>query len=121
MKDLLTRRNILIGAGGAVVAAGAIYEARQLLRKHYKPTQYDDLLALLDDRDAGAQVGHAVLAEIGDFDPALAAADLRARLKTATLASAIADDVSAGRLLEARGWLLPETLALLCAVAAKTA
>jgi hypothetical protein len=121
MKNHFTRRNILIGAGGAVAAMGALYEARSLLRVHYKPTPYDDLLALLDDRAAGVQVGNAVLVEIGAFDPGLAAADLRARLKDTTLAGAIVDDMAAGRLLEANGWVLPETLALLCAVAAQVA
>ena len=69
MKDLFTRRNVLIGAGGAVVVAGAVFEGRHLLRKHYKPTPYDDLLALLDDRDAAARTGKAVLAEIARSIP----------------------------------------------------
>ncbi|MBU6299584.1 MAG: hypothetical protein KGJ79_13075 [Alphaproteobacteria bacterium] len=121
MKDLLTRRNILIGAGGAVVAAGATFEAGRLLRKRYAPSPYDDLLARLDDRDGDVQIGEAVLADIDDFDAKAAAVELRARLQRNTLAQAVSRDAVEGRLLEARGWVVPETLGLLCALAAKAA
>jgi hypothetical protein len=117
MKELFTRRNILIGAGGAAVAAGAGYEVSRLLRKHYAPSPYDDLLALLDEREAAARIGSAV--ELGDYDVKTAAAYLRVRLKDSTLSAAMAQDAADGRLVEAHGWVLPETLGLLCALAAK--
>jgi hypothetical protein len=121
MKELLTRRNILIGAGGVVVLAAAAFEGRRLLRKRYAPSPYDDLLALLDDRDADAQIGEAVLADIDDFDPKLAAEELRDGIAKRPLAQVAIEDVGEGRLLEANGWVMPETLALLCALAAKAA
>jgi hypothetical protein len=121
MKELLTRRNIVIGAGGAVVLAAAAFEGRRLLRKRYAPSPYDDLLALLDDRDADAQIGEAVLADIDDFDPKLAAEELRDGIAKRPLAQVAVEDVGEGRLLEANGWVMPETLALLCALAAKAA
>jgi hypothetical protein len=121
MKELLTRRNILIGAGGTVVLAAAAFEGARLLRKHHAPTSYDDLLARLDDRDADAQIGEAVLANVKDFNAKTVAADVRARLEHDTLAQVASRDAVEGRLLEANGWVMPETLGLLCALAAKAA
>jgi len=121
MKELLTRRIILIGAGGVVVLAVGGYEGRRLLRKRYAPSPYDVLLALLDDRDADAQIGEAVLADIDDFDPKLAADELRERIGKRPLAQVMIEDIGEGRVQEAGGWVMPETLALLCALAAKAA
>ena len=121
MKDLFTRRNIVVGAGGAVVLAVAAFEGSRLLRKHHAPTAYDDLLSRLDNRDADAQIGEAVLANIDHFDAKTVAADARARLQSKTLAQVASEDAREGRLLEAGGWVVPETLGLLCALAAKAA
>ena len=119
MKDLLTRRNILIATGGVVVVAGGAFEASRLLG--HAPTPYDDLLAQLEDRDGAAAIGKTVLADADQFDPASAAATLRNRLSHATLAQIAGEDAAAGRLIEARGWVLPQAVALLCALAAKAA
>lgn len=121
MKDLLTRRNILIGTGGAIVLVGGAFEANRLLRNRHAPTPFDDLLNRLEDRDGGVEIGKSVLAEAEEFDTKTAAASLRARLGPTTLAKAAAEDAAANRLLEASGWVLPETVALLCALAAKAA
>lgn len=117
----LSRRNILIGAGGVAVVAGVGIEGRRLLRKRYAPSPFDDLLMHLDNRDADAQIGEAVLSGQGNFDAAAVAADLRQRLKTGGLAEAAVKDAAGRRLIEARGWVLPESEALLCALAAKAA
>ncbi len=119
MKDLLTRRNILIGAGGAVVVAGGVFEASRLLRKRYAPSAYDDLLKHLEDRDQAIAIGEAVLAETGAFDTKAVADKLRARLAHGSWEQVTGEDAAAGRILEAHGWVLPESLALLCALAAK--
>ena len=121
MKELLTRRNILIGAGGTVVLAAAAFEGRRLLRKRYASSPYDDLLALLDNRDADAQIGEAVLAGIDDFDLKKMSASVRARIGRRPLAQLMIEDAGKGRVLESGGWVIPETLALLCALAAKAA
>ena len=121
MKELLTRRNILIGAGGTVVLASAAFEGRRLLRKRYASSPYDDLLALLDDRDADAQIGEAVLADIDDFNPKTVSESVRVRIGRRPLAQVMIEDAGKGRLLESGGWVIPETLALLCALAAKAA
>ena len=121
MNNLFTRRSVVVGAGGAVVLAAAGFEGTRLLRKHHAPTAFDDLLSRLDDRDGAAQIGEAVLANTDDFDANAVAANLRARLKRDTLAQAVSGDAVEGRLLEARGWVIPEDLGLLCALAAKAA
>ncbi len=121
MKDLLTRRNILIGAGGAVVLAGGAFEASRLMSNRHAPTPFDDLLNRLEDRDGGIEIGKSVLAQAEEFHAKAVAASLRARLGQATLAQAAAADAAANRLIEAGGWVLPETVALLCALAAKAA
>jgi hypothetical protein len=121
MKNLFTRRGVLIGAGGVVAVAAVAFEGSRLLRKHYAPSPYDDLLALLDDRDADAQIGEAVLADIKDFDPKEVSAELRQRIGKHPLAQIMIEDAKEGRLLEVNGWIMPKTLALLCALAAKAA
>ncbi|MDE2181801.1 MAG: hypothetical protein KGJ78_02140 [Alphaproteobacteria bacterium] len=121
MKDVFTRRNILIGAGGVAAVAGAVVGGRYVFRKRYAPSPYDDLLAKLNDRDAAAQLGESVLADSDDFDAKAVADDVRARLQNKTLVQATAVDAGEGRVMEAGGWILPETLALLCALAAKAA
>lgn len=121
MNNLITRRNALIGAGVAVAVVGGGYEATRLFSKRHAPSPYDDLLAKIGDRDAGAQIGEAVLADFREFDAKTTAAGLRAKLSKNDLATVVQQDAAAGRLLEAKGWVLPETLGLLCALAAKTA
>jgi hypothetical protein len=116
-----TRRQALIG--GAVTAgvlAGGV-GARFLFRKRFAPTPYDDLIALADDRDAAAQIGETVLANVDDFEPTVLAVSLRQRIAGRPLAAAIAEDVAKARLVEGGGWLLPETLGFICALAAKAA
>ena len=120
MKDLFTRRRIMIAGGGvAVVAVGL--GGRYLLHKRYAPSPYDDLLSRLDDRDADAQIGEAVLANIDDFDAKTVSANVRARLQHNSLAQIVSSDAVQGHLVEAKGWVIPETLGQLCALAAKAA
>ena len=117
----ITRRHALIAGGGVVVVAAAGVGGRLLLRKRYAPSPYDDLLGLLEDRDAAAQIGETVLAEVEDFEPKTLADELRARIANRPLAAVTAEDANEGRVVEGGGWVLPETLGLLCALAAKAA
>lgn len=114
-----SRRQVVIAGGLAAVAAFAALEGPKLFKKRYAPTPYDDLLALLDDRDADAQIGEAVLAGKDEFDANTVAGQLRARIAGRSLAAVTAEDAAQGRVVETNGWVLPETLALLCALAAK--
>jgi hypothetical protein len=112
------KRRTLIGgvvAAGAAVAAG-IYRFTDLFVKHYPPTPYDDLLGQLTDREQAAKLGaKAPLTS----DAQSQAARLRASLQGRDLATAANADIAAGRLVEVDGWLVPQTLAELCALAAK--
>ncbi|HKQ43954.1 MAG TPA: hypothetical protein VJS47_01040 [Rhizomicrobium sp.] len=112
----MKRRTILAGmaAAGAAVAAG-LYRFTDLIVKHYAPTPYDDVLAHLVDRTQAARLGAAV--QNAPQAPQLAAR-LRASLQK-NLAVAAEADVAAGRLMEVDGWLLPQSVALLAALAAK--
>lgn len=113
----LSRRQSIYG--GIAAVAGLGLGGRYLLRKRYAPSPYDDLIALVDDRDAAAQIGETVLAEVEEFEPVTMADTLRARIHGRPLAQVLAEDVSEARLVEANGWVLPETLGLICALAAK--
>jgi hypothetical protein len=117
----ISRRNLIIT--GAVVGAGACggVVASRLLRKRHAPSPYDDLLALLSDRDGAAQIGEAVLAERPGFDALKVAAALRQKLAGKKLADVAAADAASSTLIEAKGWVLPESVALLYALAAKAA
>jgi len=114
------KRRTLIGgvaATGAAVAAG-LYRFTDLFVKHYPPTPYDDVLASLVDREEAARLG----ALVQDAPAASAlAAKLRVMLKPNGLSGAVASDIAAGRLTEVSGWLVPESVALLSALAAKAA
>jgi hypothetical protein len=112
------KRRTLIGgvvAAGAAVAAG-LYRFTDLFVKHYPPTPYDDLLGQLTDREQAAKLGaKAPLTS----DAQSQAARLRASLQGRDLPTAANADIAAGRLVEVDGWLVPQTLAELCALAAK--
>jgi hypothetical protein len=121
VKLKITRRDAVLAGGGVVALAAAGIGGRLLLRKRYAPSPYDDLLGLLEDRDAAAQIGETVLAEIEEFEPQVLADELRTRIAGRPLAKVTAEDAHEARVVEAGGWVLPETLGLLCALAAKAA
>ena len=111
------RRDLLAGfvAAGAAVAAG-LYRFTDLFVKHYAPTPYDDVLARLIDRDQAIRLGAAMP---GTLEPKMLAARLRTGLAPG-LAAAAEADIAAGRMMEVKGWLLPESVALLAALASRT-
>ncbi|HET7083440.1 MAG TPA: twin-arginine translocation signal domain-containing protein [Rhizomicrobium sp.] len=104
-----------VTAAGAAMAAG-LYRFSDLFVKHYAPTPYDDLLARLTDRQQAARLGAHVQ---GAFDLPARAAALRGTLNGKELTAVAAADLAAGRTLEVDGWVLPQTVALLSALAAK--
>ena len=111
-----TRRSVAVGGAVAValgLAAVGINAPRWLRAK----TAYDDLLNQLVDRDAAETVGHAVVGQT-TFDTKTTAADLRQRLTGRSLSEVSKDDLAHNRLIEAKGWVMPQTLGLLCALAA---
>jgi hypothetical protein len=121
-KVQITRRPLLMslaGAAGLAVAGAALFEARGLFAPHHPPSPYDDLLAQLPDRDSAARIGAAYLSGHRAFDAAGAARELRKRFASHSLAAVLENDLSEAHMAEAHGWVLPETLLALCALAAK--
>jgi hypothetical protein len=104
-----------MAATGAAVAAG-LYRFTDLFVKHYPPTPYDDVLSVLVDREEAARLG----ALVGDAPaPDVLATRLRTILKPNGLAGAVGSDIAAGRLTEVDGWVVPQSVALLSALAAR--
>jgi len=113
----MRRRSLIAGvaAAGAAVAAG-LYRFTDLFVKHYAPTPYDDVLAALVDREQAVRFG----ALVGSTPDAKSlAAKLRPVLKSAGLNAAAKADAMTGRIMEVDGWVVPESVALLSALAAK--
>jgi len=113
----MKRRDLIasVAAAGAAVAAG-LYRFTDLIVKHYAPTPYDDVLAALADREQAERFGASVP---GTLDAKALAAKLRTVLKPGGLGAAAKADAIAGRLIEVDGWVVPQSVALLSALAAK--
>jgi hypothetical protein len=119
----LARRSFFAGFMGVVVLAGiAALEVPQffpgLFQRRYPPTPFDDLLALLPDRENAVRLGAALTNGRSPANAKEFAMQLRKKIGGHSLARAMADDLAQNRLTETGGWLLPESLAELCALAA---
>ena len=119
-KTVLARRPFLSGLVGVIALAGiAALEAPRLFpnlfAKRYPPTPFDDLLALLPDRENAVRLG-AVLRGIGGIpvNARRLATELRSKVGGRSLPLVISGDLAENRFIEAEGWLLPTTLAELC-------
>ena len=113
----MRRRSLIASAAaaGAAVAAG-LFRFTDLFVKHYPPTPYDDVLAMLADREQAARLGASVP---GMPDVRSLAEKLRAMLKPGGLGAAAKADAAADRVIEVDGWVVPQSVALLAALAAK--
>jgi hypothetical protein len=112
----MKRRAMIAGLVAASVAVAAgLHRFTNLFVKHYPPTPYDDVLAALVDREQAAKLGAAIP---GRLESQSLAAQLRASLAPG-LAAAAQSDVAAGRMMEVDGWLLPQSVALLAALASR--
>jgi hypothetical protein len=122
-KVLLARRPFVAGLMGALaLAVVAAWEAPKvfpkLFARRYPPSPFDDLLALLPDRENAVRLAAALDGGRRKIDARSTAAKLRRTVGGHSLAAVIADDLAENRLVEAQGWLIPESLAELCALAA---
>ncbi len=113
----ITRRSFGMAAAifGGLAAATLGYD--QIFGRKYPSTPYDDLLDQIVDRQPAARLGKAVIPAMPDFDAEALAAqlrqpgfDLQRRART---------DAAAGRLFEADGWVLPQSVARYAALAAQ--
>ncbi|MGH6888166.1 MAG: hypothetical protein ACREHF_03050 [Rhizomicrobium sp.] len=108
----------LLAAAGLFAAAAVAFEVPRLLAHHYPPTPFDDLFALLPDRDIAARVGAAAV--VNPHTPSAALArTLRERIGGHSLGTILDADLAEARLSEVRGWVLPETLVQLCVLVAR--
>jgi len=113
----MKRRTLLAGLVALGAAAGGAAWKLRLFRKRYPPTTYDDVLGRLDDREWAAKFGAAAQGVLPRYTPAAAAGELRGTLKSRSLKQAALADAEAGRLVEAGGWLVPRSVALIAALA----
>jgi hypothetical protein len=121
-KESVARRPLLAALGalaGIGVAGGTVYEVSGLLGGGTPQGPYGDLLAGLGDRNDAAMVGRAVLADAPSFQAHKAAESLRRAIGQKPLAEVLLREAVQGRIVETQGWVLPQTLTLLCALAAK--
>jgi hypothetical protein len=112
----MTRRMMIGGLAGLLAAGGAAWKFH-VFGRHYAPTPYDDLLSQIVDREPAAKLGAVVLQSHPELDAAKLAARLRASSRA--LAGQAARDAGDSRLMEVGGWVLPESVALYAALAAK--
>jgi len=120
-KTAIARRPLLTGlltALGIAAAGGVAYEAG-LFGPSRPRSPYDDLLALLPDRAHAVELGKAVLADNPGLDASAVAATLHVRIAGRSLSDMLAADIAEHAVAEVHGWVLPQTLAQLCALAAK--
>lgn len=114
----VTRRPLVLSALaliGVGIAGGIAVEAPRLLKRRIH-SPYDDIIGQLADEDQASRVGKAVVAKLGTFDAAKSANALRTR--NGSLAEMAKADIDAGHTLEAGGWVLPQSLAIACALLA---
>ncbi|HEY2032651.1 MAG TPA: hypothetical protein VGH02_03070 [Rhizomicrobium sp.] len=123
-KGVVARRPLLT-ALGALMGIGAVggiaFEASGLLGLPKRKSTYEDLISLLPDRDDAVTVGSAALEGDHAFQARMAAHDLRRKIGQRPLSLVLGEDAVQGRIVETGGWVLPETFAGLCALAAKAA
>jgi hypothetical protein len=117
----ISRRRVTLGAAAVgVAAAGATWvKFYHPFGAHYAPTPYDDVLEHLDDRAAAIRLGRVALAGMPHFDLKAAVAQLRAHFWAKPVGNTVLEDAQNGRLHTVAGWVMPQSLVLLCAVAAK--
>jgi hypothetical protein len=114
----LSRRTLTIGgiaAGAAAVIAGAVYEAPKLFKRR-PHGEYAELVGKLSDPEKAAAVGRV----IEDHPSKEELSELKSMLAKTSLADIATADSKNDRLAEADGWVLPATLATLCALAAQS-
>jgi len=122
MSQDIPRRPLLIALGALVgvgAVGGALYESGLFGRHFHSAAGYEDLLSGLGDREAANKLGDAVLGEAETFETGRIAHELRKHIAHRPLAAVLAEDLADNRVVETKGWVLPETLALLCGLSAK--
>ena len=108
----LSRRGLGIGFGAIAVLGAAGIGYRHIFGRWYAPTPYDDLLHQIVDREPAARLGRSM----ARADVAAVAGKLRQ--PGFALSKRARSDAAGGRVVEAGGWIVPETVALYASLAA---
>jgi len=117
----ISRRIAIAAAAALAGTAVALREVPGLVRSmHARRTPYDDLLVVIEDREAAEAIGRYALRAAPNFDRRRTAELLRARLRDSSLKQLLGSEVAAGKTVEVAGWVFPDSLALICALAAIT-
>ena len=114
----LSRRSLTIGgiAGAtAAIVAGVVYEAPKLFKRRLHG-EYAELVGKLNDPEKAAIVGRV----IEDHPSKEELSELKTALAKTPLTDIATADAKNDSLAEANGWVLPATLATLCALAAQS-
>jgi hypothetical protein len=115
----ISRRGFGLGLGGLIAAGAAALGYRRFSGPWYAPTPYDDLLQQIVDRKPAALLGKSVIKTLPNSNAGALAAKLRQ--PGFALQNRARADAAAGRVIEAGGWIVPETVALYSALAASFA
>ena len=111
----VSRRAVGFGAAALAVVGAGMIGVRRIFGPWYAPTPYDDLLHQITDREAAALFGTEAAKTMPRLDVAALAAKLRR--PGFALKERARGDAQAGRLMEAGGWLVPETVGFYGALA----
>jgi hypothetical protein len=101
------------------MAAAGLYRFTDIFVRHYPPTPFDDVLGRLDDREQAAKLGAAALKDQPNFDAEASAQRLRAALEHGSFREVVLADAETGRVQLVQGWVLPQSVVVLSAIAAK--
>jgi hypothetical protein len=109
----LSRREFGIGAVALAALGGVTLGYRHIFGRGYAPTPYDDLLHQIVDREPATVLGKALP------KPDVAALAARLRQPGFALERRARADAAAGRVVEAHGWIVPESVAAYAQLAAQ--
>jgi hypothetical protein len=112
------RRNVIGGLAAVAVATlgGAAWKLNWF-GKHYAATPYDDLLGQIVDREPASQLGAVAVRKMPGFNLDKLAARLRQPGQDLKTRARL--DAGQNLVVEAAGWLVPQSVALYAALAAK--
>ena len=123
MTDRLTRRRLISGSGALIGlgTAAALTFGFGLWHGPWASSPYDDLLDRLPVVAGALTLGRAVRQALPALDDRATAASLRRRLAGMSLRKLAREDAEHRHVVEVSGWILPLSVAELCALAASTA
>ncbi len=123
MRDPLTRRRLITGSGAVIGlgSAAALTFGFGLWHGPWASSPYGDLLNQLPLEAGAVTLGRAVRQALPALNDSLAAASLRRRLIGTSLRKLARTDAEHRQVVEVSGWILPLSVAELCALAASRA